>query len=80
MTEMERQVTLTLTADQALVFFEWLARGAKDGLPVEDEAERRVFWTMEAQLDKVLVEPFKENYVALVKAARERVIAAPRGS
>jgi hypothetical protein len=67
---------LELTDDQALVFFEWLARlDQQDAFPCEDEAEELVLWSLHGQLEKVLAEPFRANYRELVEAARTRVKA-----
>jgi hypothetical protein len=66
-----------LTPDQALVLFEWLAReDGKDALPTEHPAELQVLWDLEAQLERVLVEPFRPDYAELLAAARERLTRA----
>ncbi len=65
-----------MTHDQALVLFESLSReDGKSGLPTEHQAEEKVLWEIEAQLERVLVEPLKPDYAALVSAARERLIS-----
>jgi hypothetical protein len=70
-------VTISLTADQALVLFEWMMRDAgAERLPTTHRAEEVVLWAIEAQLEKCLVEPFQPDYVAKVAAARERLVAA----
>ncbi len=70
---MER-VTLELSQAEALVLFEWLVRSDKDeSLPVEDDAERRVLWRLEAILEKTLVEPLAPDYAELLAAARGKV-------
>jgi hypothetical protein len=67
-------VSITLTCDQALVLFEWLVReGNKDALRTAHEAEDKVLWNIEAQLEKGLVDPLRPNYAELLDAARERV-------
>ena len=67
---------LELTQDEALVFFEWLARlDELDAFPHEHLAETYVLWSLHGQLEKVLVEPFSSNYRALVEQARSRVEA-----
>jgi hypothetical protein len=67
---------LELTEDQALVFFEWLARlDEQDAFPCEDPAEEQVLWSLHGQLEKLLVEPFQPNYRELVEKARTRVKA-----
>lgn len=66
-------VTLTLTADQALVLFDWLAReDGKAALPTEHQAEQNVLWEIEAQLEKSLVAPLQP---VLLAAPRERLVA-----
>ena len=71
MTE-EQHVLIELTHDEALVFFEWLAK--HDGsLPVEDPAEQQVLWRIEASLERVLVDPLSPDYQAVLAAARKRV-------
>ena len=67
-------VMIELTPDEALVFFDWLARfnAGTTGM-FEDQAEERVLWNLEATLERVLVEPFAANYGELLGQARERV-------
>jgi hypothetical protein len=76
-----KDVTLELSADQALVLFDWLARMSDAGGPVPfvDKAEQRVFWDMECMLERVLVEPFAADYQFLLEAARSRVRDNPGG-
>jgi len=70
-------VTISLTADQALVLFEWLTReDGKGALPTEHQAEQNVLWEIEAQLEKSLVEPLRPDYEALLVAARERLLGS----
>jgi hypothetical protein len=68
-------VKIDLSEDQALVLFQWLARAKPDQVKslIEDEAEQRVLWAIEAQLDKHLVAPFSPNYNEQVAEARKRV-------
>ena len=66
-------VTLSLTQDEALVLFEWLANFNKRQHKFDDQAEQRVLWDLEAMLESELVEPFSPDYRDLVAAARERV-------
>jgi hypothetical protein len=67
-------VTIELSRDEALVFFEWLSRmdEAKCGA---GEAEKRVLWRIEGALEKSLVEPFAKDYAHLVEQARRRILA-----
>ncbi|MCT7372633.1 hypothetical protein A7R75_26885 [Mycolicibacterium llatzerense] len=68
-------VTLELTADEALVLFEWLARTsqAHAPLPFDDPAEQQVLWNLEAALERILVEPFRSDYRTLLHLARRAV-------
>ncbi len=66
------QITVTLSLDEALVLFDSLGRQGEEEEPLETP-EMRVLWSIEAQLEKVLVEPFARNYPELVAAARTRV-------
>jgi len=67
-------ITLDLTRDQALVFFDWLTRESEsDGPSVGHQAEQDVLWVLEGQLEKSLVEPLKADYTELVQRARARL-------
>ena len=71
------EVVLYLTSDEALVLFDLLARAqdddADDVVRPADEAEVTVLLRVRGVLDEVLVEPFRDDYRALVSAARERL-------
>ncbi len=69
------EVNVILTSDQALVLFEWLTR--EDGnsrLSTEHQAEQKVLWEIEAQLEKALADPLLPDYAVRVAAARERLV------
>lgn len=69
-------VSVLLTHDQALVLFEWLYReDGKHAIPIEHRSELLVLWSIEGQLEKVLVEPLQPEYLEILAAARERIIA-----
>ncbi len=70
----ERKVTLDLSADEALVFFDWLRRfNQTEPKAFEDQAEQRVLWDMEAMLESALVEPFDTKYDEVLACARARI-------
>jgi hypothetical protein len=70
----DKKVLLELSRDEALVFFEWLARFNKGkDQQFADQAEQRVLWDLEAMLESELVEPLAPNYDELLTAARSRV-------
>ncbi len=67
-------MNLQLSDDEALVLFDWLARhSAGEHLPFEDQAEQRVLWDLEAQLERVLAAPLRADYAHLLAAARANV-------
>ena len=70
-------VTISLSRDQALVLFEWLAReGKAETIPVAHPSEQRVLWELQAVLEKALPEPFASNYDEILAAARARLTDA----
>jgi hypothetical protein len=70
----QEPVLLRLTRAQAVVLFEWLTRvDSAGGAPVMDPSETYVLWQLEAQLESVLVEPLRSDYLALLEAARKMV-------
>lgn len=72
---MHEQIDISLSRDQALVLFEWLARTGAADQPAafEDQAEQRVLWDLESALESVLTEPLREDYRELVETARARL-------
>jgi hypothetical protein len=73
----DQTICLQLTADQALVLFEWLARmdEREAKVPFDDPAEERVLWLLEGQLESSLVAPLDPKYRDLLAAARRAVTA-----
>ena len=74
MTE-QQNITLTITNDEALVLFEFLARFNETDHPdiFEDQAEQRILWDIECLLQEQLVEPFKPDYLNLLNEARNNI-------
>lgn len=73
--EEKQNISLILTKDEALVLFVFLARlnQVEDPDIFEDQAEQKIFWSLEAQLEKQLVEPFSSDYRNVITEARNRV-------
>jgi len=68
------KMTLQFSRDEALVLFEWVSRFNKTRTPtLEDQAEERVLWDLEARLESALVEPFRKDYAGMLADARARV-------
>lgn len=67
-------LSLHLTADEAIVLFEWLARfhGSGDA-SFQDQAEQRALWNLECMLERDLVAPLRDDYDELLAAARDRL-------
>ena len=66
---------LAMTAEEALVVFEWLHRNEDqdtrlDHLGVVDDAERQVLWSLSACLESSLVDPLRSDYLERVESAR----------
>jgi hypothetical protein len=72
---MENEIEIKLTKDEALVLFEFLSRFNQDyhSTIFEDKAEQKPLLTIEGQLEKILVEPFKPDYLDIIKNARNRL-------
>jgi hypothetical protein len=71
----EKDVTLRLTADEALVLFDWLHRCEDEDAVVQPEhdGERTALFNLSALLERELVEPFRRDYRELVDQARTRL-------
>lgn len=69
------ETTIKLNKDEALVLFEFLSRINDKELKeiFEDQAEQKVLWILEGQLEKQLVEPFKPEYNDIIKEARNKI-------
>lgn len=71
---MVKEVLLQLSNDEALVLFEWIKQfNNRKNNVFDDEAEKRVLWDIEAELERVLVLPFDVDYKILLSQARSRV-------
>jgi hypothetical protein len=66
--------SLLLSADEALVLFEFLSRYSdSDELTIVDQAEQRALWNVCCSLESELAEPFSDRYGELLEAARGRL-------
>lgn len=76
---MADKVAMHLDRDVALVIFEWLARGSDIGhvAPIEDQAEQRALWDLEATLEAHLDVVVSGDYQRELVAARRRVRDGP---
>lgn len=71
---MKENIQLEISRDEAIILFEFLSRFSDDeNLEIIDQAEKRVLWNMLSDLEKILAEPFTENYAEMLEKARENV-------
>ncbi len=80
---MKEVISIQLTHNEALVLFEFLGRineledkisEKKETSKIfEDESELKVLWDIEAQLERVLVEPFNPDYKEIIDRARKEI-------
>ena len=64
---------IELTHAEAVVLTDLLYRISHKDEYYEDIAEQYVLWTIEAQLNKVLVEPIMANYQEIIQQNRDIV-------
>jgi hypothetical protein len=70
----EEPVSIELSADEAVVFIDWLWRFNKQGgHTFEDQAEQRVLWNIEARMEKKMVAPLRPDYQILIAKARAQL-------
>ena len=74
MTE-EKEILIKLSKDEALVLFEFVSRfNQLDQDEIfQDQAEQKLVWLIETQLEKILVEPFQPDYKEIIQEARNKV-------
>jgi hypothetical protein len=69
-------IAVYFTLDEALVLLAFLERGQKAGNnygTIEDQAELRVLWDLDAILESSLVAPLSPDYLAQLARARDAV-------
>ena len=64
---------LELTQSETLVLHEWLCHNSKKAELFEDIAEQQVFWNIECQREKELLDIFAVDYTERLVQAREVV-------
>lgn len=70
----QERIVLELEKPAALVLFEFLSRYAeKDALSVDDQAEQRVLWNLQTELERLLPEVLDSKYSELLATARSKV-------
>jgi hypothetical protein len=70
----DERVAISLSRDAALILFEFLSRFSEDEeLRIAHQAEERVLWNMQCDLEKALSDPLSHDYPDRLQQARERV-------
>jgi hypothetical protein len=74
-TKGNRNVSLNLSDDEALVLLEWLSRFNEEEHPslFQDQAEQRVLFDLEAVLEEVIAGTFERDYSDILSKAREKI-------
>jgi hypothetical protein len=72
---MNDEINIRLTKDEALVLFEFISRfnEADHKALFQDQSEQKMMWLMEGQLQKILAEPFRQDYKEIIDKARNNV-------
>lgn len=71
------EVTIRLSMNEALVFFDWLAAANERDELSNIPAERRVLWDIEAQLEPKIPMIFHRDYADQVDKARSAIKNLP---
>jgi hypothetical protein len=67
-------VNLALSKNEALVLFELLSRfSEEEKLEIQYKSEEQVLWNVQANLEKLLSEPFSKEYSTLLDIARKKL-------
>lgn len=71
----QQKINLTVTKNEALVLFEFLARFNQTVHPdiFEDQAEQKTLWILEGQLEKQLVDLIRPDYKDIINEARNKI-------
>jgi hypothetical protein len=73
-------LTITLSKDEALVLSEFFARfEGNNEFALCNNAEYLAFSKLSAQLEETLIEPFEQDYQAVLQAARARLAEGYEG-
>lgn len=71
---MDKPIEIRLTQDEALVLCEFFARFQQTArLRLVNNAEFIALSRISAQIDRVVVQPFEQDYAELLEAARQRL-------
>ena len=71
------EVSLSLSSDAALVFFEWLAslQDRDHASSLWDDAEQLVLWNLEGQLESLLTAVVMPDYREQIATAKRNIMS-----
>lgn len=69
------EICLQLNNYEALILFDWLSRfnKAESSLPIQNQAEQRILFDLEAVLEKNLDDVFSSDYKIRLLQARNQI-------
>jgi hypothetical protein len=70
-----RNIALELSEEEAIVLLEWLHNFNEEERPTlfQDQAEERILFDLEAELEKVVSNTFDSNYQEVLLKARQKL-------
>ena len=70
----DEDIRIKLSHDEALVLFDFLTRFSHEQrLETEHQAEERVLWNIQCNLESILAEPLTGDYTERLAQARDKV-------
>ena len=67
-------IQIVLSKDEALILLDFLSRFSNiNTLEIQDPSEEQVLWNLTCSLEKVLPEPFSEQWLSIIQDARQRL-------
>jgi hypothetical protein len=70
-----KNIALEFSEDEAIVLLEWLYNFNEKERPnlFQDQAEQRILFDLEAELEKVVSVTFKSDYREILSKARQKI-------
>lgn len=70
-----RNITITFSEDESVVLLEWLHNFNEKERPTlfQDQAEERILFDLEAELERVVSDTFENNYQEVLSKARQNI-------
>lgn len=74
-TNVNKNISIAISEEEALVLLDWLNRFNEAEHPTlfQDQAEERVLFDLEAELERVVTGTFSADYKSLLTKAREQI-------